>query len=244
MEKLNCVAIIPVRYNSTRFPGKPLTPILDKPMMWHTYNRVQNCQKIQKTFITTDDQRISNKAKELNIPYIITSDDHKSGTDRVREAADILNLPENTIVINIQGDEPCFPSTLLDKMINRFQYPEVKVCTGACPLDIDDVDDPNSVKVVQTYTNKALYFSRSPIPYTNEFDSHFLHIGIYAFRLPVLQKFSQLPNSPLEKLEKLEQLRLLEANIPIHIVNISEISHSVDSIEDISKVQEILLQEK
>ncbi|MDZ7760417.1 MAG: 3-deoxy-manno-octulosonate cytidylyltransferase [Desulfovermiculus sp.] len=241
-----CIAIIPARYGSTRFPGKPLAPILGRPMFWHTVQRARACTQIQNTYLATDDRRIADKAASLDIPVIMTSPDHTSGTDRILEAAQSLNLPDEAVVVNVQGDEPCIPPQLLDQLMQPFAEPETQVSTAARTLDPKLAADPNLVKVVRTHTGRALYFSRSPVPYVRDakLASYLLHIGLYAFRLPVLHRFYHLRPSPLEQMEKLEQLRLLEAGIPIHVVLTEHQCYGIDRPEDVSKVEAFLRKEQ
>jgi len=241
-----CIAIIPARYGSTRFPGKPLAPILGRPMFWHTVQRARACTLIQDTYLATDDRRIADKAASLDVPVIMTSPEHASGTDRILEAAQSLNLSDETVVVNVQGDEPCLPPQLLDQLVAPFQEPETQVSTAARSLDPQLAGDPHLVKVVRAHTGRALYFSRSPIPYDRDHKpAHFLvHIGLYAFRLPVLRRFDHLPPSPLEHMEKLEQLRLLEAGIPIHVVLTEHQCYGVDRPEDVPEVEAFLRKEQ
>jgi len=241
-----CVAIIPARYGSTRFPGKPLVPILGRPMFWHTVQRTRACSHIHDTYLATDDRRIADTAASLDVPVIMTSPDLPSGTDRILEAAQNLNLADQTVIVNVQGDEPCLSPLLLSQLVQPFQDPDTQVSTAARCLAPDQAADPNVVKVVRAHTGLALYFSRSPIPYVrDDKPAHFLaHIGLYAFRLPVLRRFPHLQPSPLEQMEKLEQLRLLEAGIPIHVVLTEHQCYGVDRPEDVAKVEAFLRKEQ
>ena len=241
-----CIAIIPARFGSSRFPGKPLTPILGRPMFYHVVQRTRACPKIDAAYLATDDERIANSAKALDIPVIMTDTAHASGTDRILEAAQTLGLADESVVVNVQGDEPCLAPQLLDQLLGPFQLPDVQVSTAARSLRPEYAADPNFVKVVRSYTGQALYFSRSPVPYVRDGQpgDFLLHIGLYAFRLPVLRRFHQLGPSPLEKLEKLEQLRLLEAGIPIQVVLTEHQCYGVDRPEDVPRVEEILRKEQ
>ncbi|MFN2343323.1 MAG: 3-deoxy-manno-octulosonate cytidylyltransferase [Desulfonatronovibrio sp.] len=237
--------IIPARFNSSRFPGKPLATILGKPMFWHVYTRAVQCKALSAVYLATDHEEIFSCAQKHGIPVVMTSKDHKSGSDRVLEAARILKLPDNSVAINIQGDEPALNPEMLDQLIVPFiSDPEVKICTLARPTTADQVRSKNTVKVVFSKSNKALYFSRNIIPYTKD-DNHpcYVHVGLYAFRIKYLKIFSELRQSRLEKMEQLEQLRILESDIPIHVVETRCISHGVDIPEDINNVTKIM-QEK
>jgi len=233
-----CYGIIPVRYASTRFPGKPLADILGKPMFWHVFQRASRCPELVKTVLATDDRRIYSVAEKFDIPVVMTLPEHPSGTDRVMEAAEILDLPDDVVVINIQGDEPAIEPKMLTELIEPFVNSEILVTTMAKKIDAEDAKNPDRVKVVFGENNKALYFSRSIIPYSRNNKKHEIygHIGLYAFRMKILKKFVALPEGKLEHTEKLEQLRLLENNIPIHIVLTTHQSIGVDRPEDIKKV--------
>ncbi|MGD2151071.1 MAG: 3-deoxy-manno-octulosonate cytidylyltransferase [Desulfobacterales bacterium] len=237
-----CYGIIPARYGSKRFPGKPLAEILGKPMFWHVFKRASRCPQLSKTILATDDNRIISAAKNLNVPVIKTRDDHLSGTDRVLEAAELLNVPENAVVVNIQGDEPTLEPDMLTELIRPFKSSNVRVTTLARKINIKEAKNPDRVKLVFSKSGRALYFSRSLIPYThieqkNEF---YGHIGLYAFRMNSLRQFVELGPSGLEITEKLEQLRLLENEIPVHVVITEYQSVGVDRPEDLEIVNRIL----
>jgi 3-deoxy-manno-octulosonate cytidylyltransferase (CMP-KDO synthetase) len=234
--------IIPARYASTRFPGKPLADINGKPMIWHVYNRASRCKSLDQAAVATDDPRIEQVAKNLGIPVIMTQSDHVSGTDRVLEAAVALNVPDNSIVVNIQGDEPALEPDMISELVGPFSNPAISVTTLARSIDAISAQSPDIVKVVLDRDNNALYFSRAAIPFPRENESprFYGHIGLYAFRYNTLQKFVSLPAGRLEAIEKLEQLRLLENSIPIHVVITSHISFGVDRPEDIEKVKSLL----
>lgn len=237
-----CYGIIPARYGSTRFPGKPLAEILGKPMFWHVFKRASRCPQLLKTVLATDDNRIISAANHFNVPVLKTRDDHVSGTDRVLEAAELLRLPENAVVVNIQGDEPTLDPDMLTELILPFTSSDVQVATLASKIDATEAEDPDRVKVVLTKNGKALYFSRAPIPYSNGEPSEgfYKHIGLYAFRMNILRQFVEIGPSYLETTEKLEQLRLLENGIPIHVVITDHHSVGVDRPEDLEKVKRIL----
>jgi 3-deoxy-manno-octulosonate cytidylyltransferase (CMP-KDO synthetase) len=236
------IGIIPARYASSRFPGKPLVRILGRPMFWHVYTRALRCTDLQAVYLATDDERIREAAVQLDVPVVMTSTEHPSGTDRILEASQILGLDRHSVVVNIQGDEPALEPEMLSQLTAPFGDPEVQVCTLVRPMSAAEARDPNRVKAVWSRrTGSALYFSRSPVPHFPQADgSYWGHIGLYAYRLPVLARFSELGPSPLEQIERLEQLRFLEAGIPIRVVPTEHRSVGVDRPEDLEIVESIL----
>ncbi|OKY75627.1 MAG: 3-deoxy-D-manno-octulosonate cytidylyltransferase [Desulfobulbaceae bacterium DB1] len=238
----DCYGIIPTRYASSRFEGKPLALILGKPMFWHVYNRTRQCTRLSKVMLATDDQRIMVAAQNLDVPVLMTSASHTCGTERVLEAARLLDVAPDAVVINIQGDEPTLEPAMLEELILPFLSSDVQVTTLAREIDFDEAHNADVVKVVLDNSAKALYFSRAPIPYPRDGkqDGFHAHIGIYAFRMQTLETFVSLQNGVLEKKEKLEQLRLLENGIPIHVVKTTYKSHGVDRPEDIELVTKIM----
>jgi 3-deoxy-manno-octulosonate cytidylyltransferase (CMP-KDO synthetase) len=243
MEKeYKCYGIIPARFGSTRFPGKPLADISGKPMFLRVYERAIKCSRLTKTVVATDDERIFSAAKALGVPAVMTREDHPSGTDRVLEAAQLLNLPDDAIIVNIQGDEPLLEPAMLTELVGPFVSPGIEVTTLARKIGRSEATNINQVKVVFSGTGKALYFSRAPVPFYRDGreGSFFGHIGLYAFRMKTLIKFVSLGPSGLETAEKLEQLRLLENDIPVHVVVTAHKSIGVDCPEDINMICEIL----
>jgi 3-deoxy-manno-octulosonate cytidylyltransferase (CMP-KDO synthetase) len=241
-----CYGIIPARYGSQRFPGKPLADILGRPMIWHVFERARQCGALSTVVLATDDERIQSAAEKFDIPVVMTRTDHPSGTDRVLEAAQKLDLPPDAVIVNIQGDEPALQPAMLTELVGPFSGPEIQATTLARHVNAGDAQNPDLVKVVFSAKGRALYFSRSPIPYHRDLPSnnHYGHIGIYAFRMPVLQKFVALPQGRLELTEKLEQLRLLENGIPIHIVVTKHQSIGVDRPEDIETASRIIMEQE
>ncbi len=211
-------------------------------MFWHVYQRAMKCPLIHEVLLATDDDRIFARATELEVPVVMTSDRHQSGTDRIMEAAAGMGLRQDDIVVNIQGDEPALDPEMLEQLIGpMLSSPEIKITTLARIIELSTAQSPNVVKVVRSQSGRALYFSRSLIPCSDTEDEEFLgHIGLYAYRFCCLEKFCRLGQSVLERKEKLEQLRLLEADIPINVVLTRHISHGVDVPEDISKVVQIM----
>lgn len=235
-----CYGIIPARYQSHRFPGKPLADILGKPMFYHVYQRAVSCPLLHKVWLATDDQRIYAAARDLDVPVVMTDPDHPSGSDRIMEAAQLLGLEDAAVVVNIQGDEPALDPVMLRQLVQPFADPEIHVTTLARVIDAAQAENPDRVKVVRSAKGLALYFSRSKIPYIRD-DAHtdtdyLLHIGIYAYRLAALRTFTSLPPSPLEQIEKLEQLRLLEAGIAISVVLTDYQGFGVDRPEDLQLI--------
>ncbi len=234
--------IIPARYGSTRFPGKPLADILGKPMFYRVWERASRCALLKTVVVATDDDRVMWAADDLGVPCVMTRFDHESGTDRVMEAARSLRVSPNALVVNIQGDEPLLEPTVLTRLLERFESPEVMVTTPVVKIAEDEARNPDLVKAVFTTDGRALYFSRSLIPFPREgvAESVYGHIGIYAFRMKTLETFVSLPAGRLERTEKLEQLRLLENGIPIHVVETDFRSVGVDRPEDVREVAAIL----
>lgn len=240
-----CHGIIPARWGSTRFPGKPLADIRGKPMLWHVFTRAARCPEMDSVTIATDDFRIAEAAEKHHIPAIMTGSHHQSGTDRVKEAADLLKIPDDAIVVNIQGDEPLLEPAMLSGLIRPFQNRQTMVTTLAHqPEDAATAaSDPDRVKVVLAADGRALYFSRAAVPYPRDRKTgpfYHVHIGLYAFRKRVLDRFTALSPGRLEQIERLEQLRLLENNIAIHVSITGFKSISVDRPEDLEAVSAIL----
>jgi 3-deoxy-manno-octulosonate cytidylyltransferase (CMP-KDO synthetase) len=235
-----CYGIIPARYKSHRFPGKPLADILGKPMFYRVYERAVACPLLKKVWLATDDQRIYDAAVSLDVPVVMTDPDHPSGSDRIMEAARILGLEDDAVVVNIQGDEPALDPDMLKKLVEPFAAPEIRVTTLARIIDARQAENPDRVKVVRSEKGFALYFSRSKIPYIRDIEQgetdYLLHIGIYAYRISALKTFTTLPPSPLETIEKLEQLRFLEAGIPIYVQMTDYLGFGVDRPEDLQLI--------
>jgi 3-deoxy-manno-octulosonate cytidylyltransferase (CMP-KDO synthetase) len=211
-------------------------------MFWHVFKRASRCPQLSKTILATDDNRIISAAKDLNVPVIKTRDDHLSGTDRVLEAAELLSVPEDAVVVNIQGDEPTLEPDMLTELIRPFKSSNVQVTTLARKIDTKEAKNPDRVKLVFAKNGRALYFSRALIPYyhSEQRGKFYGHIGLYAFRMNILRQFVELGPSGLEITEKLEQLRLLENDIPVHVVITKYQSIGVDRPEDLKIVSRIL----
>ncbi|PLX50927.1 MAG: 3-deoxy-manno-octulosonate cytidylyltransferase [Desulfobulbaceae bacterium] len=237
-----CYGIIPTRYASSRFKGKPLAAILGKPMIWHVYTRARSCPELTEVVLATDDERIFRAAEELAIPVLMTSTDHSCGTERVLEAARLMKVPADGVVLNIQGDEPALEPQMLSDLLAPFADPGVQVTTLAHRISAEQALDADQVKVVVAADQRALYFSRSRIPYPRDGkeEPYFGHIGLYGFRMQVLEEFVGLAKGALEQREKLEQLRLLENNIGIRVVETIHKGYGVDRPEDIAVVEGML----
>ena len=239
----DCYGVIPARYASGRFEGKPLAPIQGKPMFWHVYNRACQCNQLNKVVLATDDERIFSAAKELGTAVLMTSNSHTCGTERVLEAAQKLQVPPDAVVINIQGDEPLLEPAMLKELLNPFCSDDVQVTTLAHEISEKEAKDPDQVKVVLANDSTAIYFSRSLIPYPRDekHEGYLGHIGLYAFRMKALEKFVALEKGNLEKKEKLEQLRLLENGFAIHVIKTKYRSYGVDRPSDVAMVEQIML---
>ncbi len=241
-----CYGVIPARYRSHRFSGKPLAEILGKPMFQHVFERASQCPELAQIVLATDDSRIFSSAEQANVPVVMTRDDHLSGTDRVLEAARQIEVSQDAVVVNIQGDEPALEPSMLTELVRPFVSPDVQVTTLARKISPKEAENPDRVKVVFATDGKALYFSRTPIPHPRDGQEHefYVHIGLYAFRMNILEQFVTLGPSRLEITERLEQLRLLENGISIHVVTTHYESIGVDRPEDIEIVSRILMEKQ
>jgi len=246
-----CFGIIPARYDSSRFPGKPLVDILGKPMFVRVFERARACPLFEQVVLATDDKRILDAAKAWQVPALMTDRAHQSGTDRVLEAAKLLGAGPDAVVVNIQGDEPLLEPDMLSELLAPFAGPGgalVQATTLAAPLSRAEAASPDRVKVVLDSHGRALYFSRALIPFDRDGDGGgvqpLLHIGLYALRMATLERFAALPPGLLEKTEKLEQLRLLENAIPLHVAITRHCCHGVDRPEDVKHIVKILLEQE
>jgi 3-deoxy-manno-octulosonate cytidylyltransferase (CMP-KDO synthetase) len=230
-------AVIPVRHDSRRFPGKALAPILGKPMIRWVYEGVRQARLVDRVIVATDDPRIQEAAQGFGAEAVMTSRDHRSGTDR---AAEVAQNVDNKIIINIQGDEPMISGRMVDSLTEALQDESIPMASLMTKVnDLGLIDDPNMVKVVVDKEGYALYFSRSPLPYQAT-DFFYLHIGVYGFQRDFLLRFSGLKASRLETAEKLEQLRVLENGFRIRMIEVPHPALSVDTPQDIIRVEEIL----
>lgn len=238
-------AFIPARYQSSRFPGKPLALIAGKPMIQRVYERAAACPQLTDVYVATDDERISGCVEDFGGKAIMTDNSHRSGTDRIAQAASIINLEPDDIIVNIQGDQPVFDPAIVSQLVEPLEKDRtISMTTLKHRIsDPSSVQNPNHVKVVTDKEGFALYFSRHPIPYyrdSEEFVKHFKHLGFYGFRMGFLLQFTRLSEGVLESAEKLEQLRVLEHGFRIMVVETTFDSVEVDVPQDVVRVEEAL----
>lgn len=238
------IGILPSRWGSTRFPGKPLHLIAGKPLIQHVWERCQGCSKLDEIIVATDDERIVSAVESFGGKAIMTSPDHPTGTDRIAEV--LKSVPDATHVVNIQGDEPLIEPRLIDELAESMLADEsLDMATAANPLDSSDpaILDPNVVKVVRALDGRALYFSRSPIPYFRnpvEDLPVLRHKGIYAYSRSFLERFVTWTPTPMEQAESLEQLRALENGAAIHVLITDDTSPGVDTPEQAQAIERLL----
>lgn len=246
------VVVIPARYGSSRLPGKPLLDIAGQPMVVHAWRRAIE-SKAERVVIATDDTRIQQAVESVGGEAVLTRPDHPSGTDRLAEVASRLELADDAIVVNVQGDEPLLPASLINQVAIRLEEdPAASIATLAEPItDIDTLFNPNVVKVVRDLQGRALYFSRAPIPWDREHfagrpewletDVWLRHIGLYAYRAGFLAEYVGWLPSPLEQLEQLEQLRAMHYGHRIQVALSAEPHPAgIDTVEDLERVRSIL----
>lgn len=238
------IAIIPARYQSSRFPGKPLSLIKGKPMIQWVYERVKIVPQLNNVYVATDDERIYSTVLGFGGNAIMTSSSHTCGTERLGECAEKLNLNAEDIIINVQGDEPLIRREMVEDLLEVFDDPNVYMGTLKKEISVpDELKNPNVVKVVTDVTGNALFFSRFPIPYNRQNSSavkYFKHIGIYGYTKEFLSRFIQLPKTPAESMESLEQLRVLEHGFVIKVAETRWQTVGVDTPEQIKQVEYLL----
>jgi 3-deoxy-manno-octulosonate cytidylyltransferase (CMP-KDO synthetase) len=247
--KRKIVCIIPSRYESSRFPGKPLADLCGKPMIQHVYERVAKAKAVPYVAVATDDQRIFDAVKNFGGNAVMTSATHRSGTDRISEAVKSLNLSADAIVVNIQGDQPIFEPTQVDEVIQPLiDDPSINMSTLIYKIIRDGkIPHPHAVKTVFDHQIFALYFPRATIPYVRDKAlkaDYYKHHGIYAYRRDFLDIFTKLPEGKLEKLEALEQLRALEYGYKIKVVITPYDSVEVDNKQELDRVRQRLTAQK
>jgi 3-deoxy-manno-octulosonate cytidylyltransferase (CMP-KDO synthetase) len=240
---MKSVVIIPARYGSMRFPGKVLADLEGKPIIRWVYEKA-SASVADEVYVATDDGKVFSAVEAFGGKAVMTSVAHPSGTDRIREAV-CKACPDADIIVNVQGDEPLLPTSVIDKLISCMKSAEsIEMATVAVPSRRSEIaGNPNIVKAVVDSGNFALYFSRSPIPFLREGGEDmplYRHWGIYAYRRKALEKFVSLPESALEKCEKLEQLRALENGLRIYVVIADCESIGVDTPEDLETVRKFL----
>ena len=254
------IAVIPARYKSTRLPGKPLLPILGRPLVLWVVDRALAARNVARAIVATDDRRILEAVTSAGFEAMITRSDHASGTDRVAEVAQ--SLPDAEIIVNVQGDEPLISPQTIDRAIEALTETDtgkVEIATTCEPIsDRADIINPAVVKVVTDKNGRALYFSRAPIPYPHEAvrrhgrleaalenEEELLscfrkHTGLYVYRRDFLLEYTSWPQSALERAEGLEQLRALEHGATIKVVEAASRSIGVDTMEDLERVRAIM----
>ena len=240
----DAIVVIPARYDSVRFPGKPLAEIAGRSMIARAYERAKKAERIGRVIVATDDERILSAVKDFGGEALMTRRDHSSGTDRIAEVA--AHIPA-AIYVDVQGDEPLIDPAAIDAIVGAMQEDEtIQIATPSTIIKAtNEIMDPNVVKVVTDFDGNALYFSRAPIPWVRDRGAsvaarHAKHIGLYAFRREALLDFATFPPGELERIEQLEQLRWLENGYRIRVVEVDYEAVSVDVPADVAKVEKIL----
>jgi 3-deoxy-manno-octulosonate cytidylyltransferase (CMP-KDO synthetase) len=243
------VAVIPARYHSNRFEGKPLAKIMGKPMIQHVYERAMAVPLLSLVAVATDDQRIADCVNGFGGKVVMTSSSHVSGTDRLAEAATLLDISEQDVVVNIQGDQPFFDQAVVAQVAQPLlDDPTLPMSTLIYKIiRPEEITDPNHVKTVFDRNGMALYFSRSPIPHQRnpedvEKPTYYKHLGFYAYRKGFLLTYVSLPEGEWERFEKLEQLRALEYGYRIKVILTEHDSIEVDTPKDLERVEEMFRQ--
>ncbi len=245
-KSLKIIAVIPARYGSTRFPGKPLEKLKGKPLLQWVVEGTRTSSKIQKIFVATDDARIQQLCEKINVECLMTRAECATGTDRLFEATRDLDFD---VVLNIQGDEPLINQTYIDPLADAFLLDaKLDMATLAHPLSLGDLDNRNAVKVITNQNSEAIYFSRFAIPYSRETEkalggvlqTSLKHIGLYGYSRAFLQKFCSSPQAEIEKYESLEQLRALYLGAKIKVLKVDRATYGVDTLEDLQKLEALL----
>lgn len=238
---MKVLCIIPARYSSTRLPGKPLADIAGKPMIWYVYKQACKAGKPEEVIVATDNVLVEDAVKDFGGKVMMTSVDHPSGTDRLAEVA--LAYPDVDVIVNVQGDEPMIPPSVIDELATAFEKEEdLQMATLKTKMDEADYNNPNAVKVVTDQNGYALYFSRSlmPFPRNGELPEFtvYKHVGIYAYRRDFLLNYASMAPTPLEKVESLEQLRALEMGYRIKVIESDFEGIGIDTPEDLKAANE------
>lgn len=244
MSNLKTAAVIPARYDSTRFPAKVLADIAGEPMIIRVYKAVKKSKNIDSVYVATDDKRIKEVVEKAGGKVIMTASSHQSGTDRIAEAA--LEI-EADLIVNVQGDEPLIKASSINRALEPFKKEkDLKMSTLKRQIKAVEAQNPDVVKVITDQNNCALYFSRSPIPYYRkaEAKNYYQHIGLYVYRKDFLLQYAEMERTALEKAESLEQLRALENGFKIKVLEIKAKLIGVDRREDIPLVEKELAARK
>ncbi len=228
------IVVIPARFGSTRFPAKILASETGRPLVQHVVDQVRKCRRVKEIVVATDNQRIADALTVFDTPCVMTNPAHQSGTDRI---AEVMEKRSEPIVVNVQGDEPEIEPEIVDRLIERLEHSKDDMATAATRFSPgSDPGNPNLVKVICDTNGRAIYFSRSPIPFHR--DAAFagnvpydLHLGIYAYRREFLLEFASWQPTPLEMTEKLEQLRAIEHGRSIHVLKVTRATHGIDTPE-------------
>ncbi len=240
------IALIPARYQSSRFPGKPLALICGKPMIQHVYERVSAVPQIHDVYVASDDERIFNAVQQFGGKAVMTASVHQCGTERITECADILGLDDTDMILNIQGDEPLVSKGIVDDLISCLNKPDTVMATLKKEIGeeerADALNNPNVVKVVTDAKGNALYFSRCCIPYNRAGNTvrYYKHIGMYGYPKWFLKKFCSMEKTALEMTESLEQLRVLESGYKIRVKETRHPSIGVDTPSQLKTAEKIM----
>lgn len=238
---MRVIGVIPARYNSSRFPGKPLADICGKPMVWWVYNQAIKVKQFDEIYVATDDERIMTYCKESDIPCLLTSEEHANGTERVAEVAEKIVAD---IYITIQGDEPLIEPSNIEKLIN-FMISDSNIQCATLKTACDnpvDVINSTTTKVVSDLQGNVMLFSRSPIPYPkSSLDyKYFKHLGMYGYTRDTLLSYRGLEKGSVEKAEDIEVLRFVENGVKVKIEEVQSQSVAVDTVKDLQRVRDIL----
>lgn len=242
--------VIPARYESSRFPAKLLASLGGKPVLKHTLEAVKNMKLADELIVAVDDARLYAAVESWGQKAVMTSTQHNSGLERIASLVDTL---QGDLILNVQGDEPLIDPALLDRIVSQAKHSKAAILTAVCPLHTEEeVFNPNLVKVALGQEHRALYFSRSPIPYVRDrepkawlqYASFYGHIGVYCYKRAVLEQFANIPPSSLEEAEKLEQLRFLDHGYIIEAIQTDTRPEGVDTLEDLMKLEEKLKQKE
>lgn len=244
---IKVLGVIPARYRSSRFPGKPLADIQGKPMVYHVYKAAAAASLLSEVVVATEDERIAQACQQLEVPAIMTASSHPTGTDRVAEVAAKVDA---AIYVNIQGDEPMIDPATIDAAVRPLLDPANGHClvTNLCAeiTRPEEVLDTNTIKVVRSPDSWAIYLSRQPIPYPRDRQGlrYFKQVCVYAFRKAPLLQFGAWPQTPMERTEGIELLRLLEHQVAVKFFEVAAGSYAVDTSEDLRRVNELMASAK